>query len=382
MRRNAPTLQSLFSAAALLCILLAACMSASTPAAAPTTAPTPADAPDTPTPTSVTLHADGPVETPEAARIGEDAAIFHGLPQDVRASLANDVVPTLERQGASDESIRQFLEEIVRVERAVQAELAVAGAAAPIAQAAPAAAPDDLPPAVRILPPEYHHAYRLLPTEGPWTRRYIAGSLGSFDYEEWEQLPWVDEVQGEYQPTLGIQAETTEIIPMLRVAERDPDAEAWILEKVKAFAPEAAEQLRSVEDISGRVEVFRKLVEVDGFEWEVRELSIEWGGKVAGQPDDFMARIIELQRADYEYMTDVSISWKQRLLDGNKADVCNLLLWLVLGGEYPKSVIIGGASWCDIDVAIELAEAALLANDGQPAMSEDDVREWMEFDAE
>ena len=143
MRRNALTLQALFTAAALLCILLAACTSAGTPAAAPTTAPTPADAPDTPTPTSATVHADGPGETPEAARIGEDAAIFHGLPQDVRAALANDVVPTLERQGASDESIRQFLEEIVRVERAVQAELAEDGAAAPIAQAAPAAAPDD-----------------------------------------------------------------------------------------------------------------------------------------------------------------------------------------------------------------------------------------------
>lgn len=241
---------------------------------------------------------------------------------------------------------------------------------------------DDLPPAVRILPPEYHRAYRLLPTEGPWTRKYIAGFLDGFDYEEWEQLPWDDAAQGEYQPTLDDQAEVTEIIPMLRVAERDPDAEAWILAKVEAFAPEAAAQLRSVEDISARVEVFRKLVEVDGFDWEVKALSIAWGGKVAGQPDDFMARLIELQRADYEYQTDVSISWKQRLLDGNKADVCNLLLGLVLGGEYPQSVIIGGASWCDIDVAIELAEEALLANDGQPAMSEDEVREWMEFDAE
>ena len=79
--------------------------------------------------TTVTVHADGPGETP-ARPIGENAAIFHGLPQDVRASLANDVVPDLVKQGASDEFIRQFLAEIVRVERAVQAELAVAGAAA------------------------------------------------------------------------------------------------------------------------------------------------------------------------------------------------------------------------------------------------------------
>lgn len=250
------------------------------------------------------------------------------------------------------------------------------------AQTDPAAAPDELPPAVRILPPEYHRAYRLLPTEGPWTRKYIAGFLDDFDYEAWQQLPWEDEVQGEYQPTLHDEAEVTKIIPMLRVAERDPDSEAWLLAKVGAFAPEAAEQLQSTEDISDRVEVFRKLVEVDGHEWDVEALSIEWGGKLAGQPDEFIARLIELQRAHYEYSTDASISWKQRIMDGNKGAVCNLLLGLVLGGEHPHSVVIGGPIWCDIDMAIELAEEALLANGGQPAHSEDEIREWMEADAQ
>ena len=250
------------------------------------------------------------------------------------------------------------------------------------AQTDPAAPPGDLPPAVRILPPEYHRAYRLLPAEGPWTRKYIAGFLDGFDYETWQQLPWEDEVQGEYQPTLDDDTEVTQIIPMLRVAERDPDSEAWLLEKVGAFAPEAAEQLQSTEDISARVEVFRKLVEVDGHEWEVEALSIAWGGKQAGQPDEFIARLIELQSAEYEYSTDASISWKQRIMDGNKGAVCNLLLGLVLGGEYPQSVVIGGPSWCDIDMAIELAEEALLANGGQPAHSEDDIREWMEADAQ
>lgn len=85
--------------------------------------------------TTVAVHADGPSETPEARLIGEDSAIFHGLPQDVRAALANDVVPDLVRQGASDEFIRQFLAEIVRLERGVQAELAVAAAAASMAPA-------------------------------------------------------------------------------------------------------------------------------------------------------------------------------------------------------------------------------------------------------
>lgn len=250
------------------------------------------------------------------------------------------------------------------------------------AQTEPAAAPDELPPAVRILPPEYHRAYRLLPTEGPWTRKYIAGFLDDFDYEAWQQLPWEDEVQGEYQPTLHDEAEVTKIIPMLRVAERDPDSEAWLLAKVGAFAPEAAEQLQSTEDISDRVEVFRKLVEVDGHEWDVEALSIEWGGKLAGQPDEFIARLIELQRAHYEYVTAPSFSWKQNIMDGNKGAVCNLLLGLVLGGEHPHSVVIGGPIWCDIDMAIELAEEALLANGGQPAHSEDDIREWMEADAQ
>ena len=250
------------------------------------------------------------------------------------------------------------------------------------AQTEPAAAPDELPPAVRILPPEYHRAYRLLPTEGPWTRKYIAGFFDDFDYEAWQQLPWEDEVQGEYQPRLGDDAEVTQIIPMLRVAERDPDSEAWLLAKVGAFAPEAAEQLQSTEDISARVEVFRKLVEVDGHEWDVEALSIEWGGKLAGQPDEFIARLIELQRAHYEYVTAPSFSWKQNIMDGNKGAVCNLLLGLVLGGEHPHSVVIGGPIWCDIDMAIELAEEALLANGGQPAHSEDEIREWMEADAQ
>ena len=306
-----------------------ACTSTDAPAAAPTATVVPADAPAA-APTATVVPADTPTPVPTATAVPADT-------------------PT----------------------------------PAPTAtQAEPAAAPDDLPPAVWILPPEYHRAYRLLPTEGPWTRRYIAGFFDDFDYEEWQQLPWEDEVQGEYQPTLHDQQEVTQIIPMLRVAERDPEAEAWLLAKVAAFAPEAAEQLQSAQDVSARVEVFRKLVEVDGHEWDVEALSLEWGGREAGLDEDFIARIIERQRAHYEYVTDPSFSWKQNLLDGNKGAVCSLLLDLVLGGEYPPSVVIGLPIWCDIDMAIELAEEALLANGGQPAVSEDDIREWMEADAQ
>ena len=81
--------------------------------------------------TTVTVHADGPGQTPEVMLIGVDADAYRGLPQNVRTSLTNEFLPQLESLGFDGQSAREFLALVVRAEKSIHDRVGVSSTVTP-----------------------------------------------------------------------------------------------------------------------------------------------------------------------------------------------------------------------------------------------------------
>ncbi|MXY44429.1 MAG: hypothetical protein F4Y50_10350 [Dehalococcoidia bacterium] len=247
----------------------------------------------------------------------------------------------------------------------------------PTATVEPTADSDEesLPPFVQILSPEYQDAYRLLP-EGPWAKEYIARQFDWFDFEKWQILEWEDSIEIETNYELDAWKEL-QWKRLLQEAESDSDFEEWLIGQVRGIDPKVGQQFETVKNVSGRIDLVRKLIEVEGHYIDVEAILVEWEGRKVGHSDELIAYIVE----DLRDMHETSLVWfslqgKASDVHSAEIDICNLLMDTV-AGEHPRSVIIDGN--CEIEKAIEIAQENLAANGGQFARTEEDFRHWIEF---
>ena len=139
---------------------------------------------------------------------------------------------------------------------------------------------DSLPPFVRILSPEYHEAYRLLP-DGPWARESISRQFQDFDFDEWQQLDWEEGSEVEFNYELDALKEI-QWKRVLQDAEDDPVVEKWLVERLDGLDPEIGRQFESVKSVSDRMDLVRRLIEVEGHYSDVELIFVEWEGRQVG----------------------------------------------------------------------------------------------------
>ena len=135
--------------------------------------------------------------------------------------------------------------------------------------------------------------------------------------------------------------------------------EKWLVERVRQLDPEIGRQFESVKSVSDRVELVRRLIEVEGLYIDVRVILIEWEGRQVGHSDELIALIVE----DLRDMTEISHVWwslgeKAQVVHGFEIDLCMLLMNKVAGQSH-RSVITDGN--CEITKAIEIAQEYLAA---------------------
>ena len=247
----------------------------------------------------------------------------------------------------------------------------------PTATVEPAAGSDQesLPPFVQILSPEYQAAYRLLP-DGPWAKEYIARQFDWFDFETWQKLEWEDRIEIEANHEMDAWKER-QWERLLQEAESDSDFEEWLIERVRELDPKVGQQFESVKNVSGRIDLVRRLIEVEGLYVDFEAILVEWEGRKVGHSDELIAYIVE----DLRDMHETSLVWfslvgKAADVHSAEMDICRLLMDTV-AGEHPRSVITDGN--CEIEKAIEIAQQNLAANGGQFAHTEEDFLHWIEF---
>ena len=247
----------------------------------------------------------------------------------------------------------------------------------PTATVEPTAGSDEesLPPFVQILSPEYQAAYRLLP-DGAWATEYISRQFDWFDFEAWQKLDWEDRIEVETNYELGVSMEL-QWKRLLQEAESDSDLEEWLIERVRGIDPKVGQQFESDTNVSDRIGLIRRLIEVEGLGVDVEAIWIEWDGRKVGLSDEMIAYMVEDMR-DMHETSFVWFSLQGKAADVHSAemDICRLLMEVV-AGEDPRSVITDGN--CEIEQAIEIAQENLVANGGQFAHTEEEFRHWIEF---
>ena len=162
---------------------------------------------------------------------------------------------------------------------------------------------ESLPPFVQILSPEYHAAYRLLP-DGPWARESISQQFQNFDLGKWRQLDWEEGFEAVFKYELDAWKKVR-WKRVLQDSEDDPDVEEWLVERVRGTDPEISQQFEVVGSVSERMEVVRRLIEVEGLYVDVEGVLVEWEGRQVGHSDELIAITIE----DIRDMHEVSQVW-------------------------------------------------------------------------
>ena len=150
---------------------------------------------------------------------------------------------------------------------------------------------DALPESVRMLGPEYHEAYRLLP-DGPWARKYIALRLESIESVDWEKLK--ASYSGPY-PTPVPEMDPGEEFQLRRVLTNAGN-EDWLIRKVRSLNADAARQFEATQDVTERLEALRRLVEVEGKGQGVLEIEMEWRMRLGEWSEVEIARFLERER--------------------------------------------------------------------------------------
>ena len=245
-------------------------------------------------------------------------------------------------------------------------EVEAAAAQAPVDPA------DDLPESVRMLAPEYHQAYRLLP-DGPWARKYIAFRLDAIESIEWERLK--ASYSGPYpQPVPEI--DPGEEFQLRRVLTNAGDEE-WLIRKVRSLDADAARQFEATQDVTERLETLRRLVEVEGKEQGVLEIEMEWQMRMAKWSEAEVARFLERERNSVA-LSEARRQWtpdEQR--EGHlEITVCDAVMNFVVG-ENPGVYLPDGR--CDIAKVLAMTKEALEARGGETLYTEDDFREMVEY---
>lgn len=231
---------------------------------------------------------------------------------------------------------------------------------------------DELPESVRMLAPEYHEAYRLLP-DGPWARRYIALRLEAIESADWEKIK--ASYAGPYPPPVP-EMDPGEEFQLRRVLTNAGDEE-WLIRKVRSLDADAARQFEATQDVTERLETLRRLVEVEGKEQGVLEIEMEWQMRLAKWSEAEIARFLERERNSVA-LSEARRQWtpdEQR--EGHlEIRVCDAVMNFVVG-ENPGEYLPDGR--CDIAKVITMTKEALEVRAGQDLYTEDDFREMVEY---
>ena len=231
---------------------------------------------------------------------------------------------------------------------------------------------DGTPPFVlSLLSPEYTEAHELIP-EGSLLREYMDIRLGQFSERGWES---VKAQPDEPYPAQAPKLDARDELELRKVLTSAGDAE-WLVERLRSLDAEAAREYESTKDLTERLAVFRRLVEVEGKEQGVVEIRAEWGGRSNGwseeQIADYVARtrVWAAEREARSRMTP-----KQRHINHVENTLCGDLMNHVVG-EHPRTAHSSLAQ-CDIAKVIALTKEALKA--GEMASSDEQLREKIEF---
>ena len=235
-----------------------------------------------------------------------------------------------------------------------------------------AASPDGTTPFVlSILSPEYTEAYELIP-EGSLMREYLDIRLGQFSERAWESIKaQPDEPYPPQAPKLNA-GDEFECGGMLTNAW---DAE-WLVERLRSLDADAAREYEATKDLTERLDIFRKLVEVDGKGQGVAEIRAEYGARQAGWSEDQIAAHMELLRvraAEREALSHMTP--KQGYINHVESTLCGDLMNHIVGQD-PRTAN-SGPGQCDIAKVITLTKEALEA--GKMASSDEELREKIDF---
>ena len=146
--------------------------------------------------------------------------------------------------------------------------------------------------------------------------------------------------------------------------------------RLRSLDAEAAKQYEATKDGTKRLDIFRKLVEVDGKGQGVAEIRAEYGARQAGWSEDQIAAHMELLRtraAEKEALSRMTP--KQGYINHVESTLCGDLMSHIVG-EHPRTAN-SGPGQCDIAKVITLTKEALEA--GKMASSEEELREAVEF---
>ena len=231
---------------------------------------------------------------------------------------------------------------------------------------------DGTPPFVlSLLSPGYTEAYELIP-EGSLLREYMDIRLGQFSERGWESIQaQPDEPYPAQAPKLDARDE----FELRKMLSNAGDAE-WLVERLRALDAEAAREYEATKDLTERLAVFRRLVEVKGKEQGVVEIRAEWGGRSNGWSEEQITDYLALTRIQAEEKEARSrMTPKQRYINHVENTLCGDLMRHVVG-EHPRTAHSSLAQ-CDIAQVITLTKEALEA--GQTASSDEELQEQIEF---
>ena len=222
-----------------------------------------------------------------------------------------------------------------------------------------------------LLSPGYTEAYDLMP-EGSLMREYMDIRLGAFSERGWESIKAQPD---EPYPVPAPKLDARDEIELRRVLTSAGDAE-WLVQRLRSLDAGAAKQFEAAKEVTERLSVFRKLVEVEGKEQGVAEILAEWGARSNGWSEEEIAAYIELTRvlaAEKEARSQMTA--KQGYINHVEGTLCGDLMSHIVG-QHPRTANSSPAQ-CDIAQVITLTKEALQG--GQKASSDQQIREAIEL---
>ena len=222
-----------------------------------------------------------------------------------------------------------------------------------------------------LLSPGYIEAYNLIP-EGSLMREYMDIRLGQFSERGWESIKAQPD---EPYPVQAPKVDARDEFELRKMLTNAGDAE-WLVQKLRSLDADAAKQYEATKDLTERLAIFRKLVEVDGKEQGVVEIRAEWGARSNGWDEDEIAAHIERTRiwaAEREARSRMTP--RQQYINHVESTLCGDLMSHIVGEE--GRAANSSLGQCDIAKVIALTKEALEA--GKMAISEEQLREKIEF---
>ena len=218
-----------------------------------------------------------------------------------------------------------------------------------------------------LLSPEYTEAYDLIP-EGSLMREYMDIRLGAFSERGWESIKAQPD---EPYPVQAPKLDAGDEFELRRMLTNAGDVE-WLVQKLRSIDADAAREYEATKDVTERLAVFRRLVEVDGKGQGVEEIRAEWGARSGGLDEEKVAAYVETIRSMAEEDEVRSrMTPRQQYINHVESTLCGDLMSHIVGQE--GRAANSSLGQCDIAKVIALTKETLEA--GQMASSDEQLRE-------